>query len=113
MCFDRPTRLLNRLGQTLRGIGGIVRAAQIQQQLIGIVEVTLAAMAERPLDRFRERQLKIHLLATQLLDRIGLGMDRAGQLFDQCVAAHEILRKGDPECRVLACCITHANQHSE
>jgi hypothetical protein len=48
-------RLFDRFGQARRRVGRIVGVAQVQPQLIGIVEIPLAPIAEGPLQKFGVR----------------------------------------------------------
>jgi len=107
--LDRTARLFHRLGQPLGRIGRGLSILQIQAQLARVIEVTLAPLAEQALDVFGERDFDFLLLSTQLFDGVGLRIDRAGQLFDQGMAAGQVTRHRDLQRRILACCITHPN----
>jgi hypothetical protein len=56
MRLDRQPRLLDRLGESLDRVGRISRTAQIEPELIRVVEVALAAVAKRPLDELGVRR---------------------------------------------------------
>lgn len=79
--FDRSARLFHRLLQTLGGVRHVVRIAEVERQLVGVVEVTLATTPKRLLKKCRVSKLNILLLAVQLFVLLMKLFDRAGQLF--------------------------------
>ncbi len=75
-------RVLDRRGQTVSGVGRLVITAQIQLQLVGIVEVAFAAPGEDALHPQGELRLHPLLVLPQRFDGLGLFMDGGRQLAD-------------------------------
>ena len=95
VALDRDARLVHGLGQPAGRIGRLRRIAKINFQLIRIVEVTLAAASEHPLQKFGDRQLQRFLIFLELSDGRRLRTDRLHKLLNQRLACCEVVGNRD------------------
>ena len=84
--FD--ARFVDRLGQAVDRVGRVV--AKLEQQLVRIVQITLATPGKRSLDKQFDLEPKLFLLlfecfdlALKVIDRMGLGFDQTGLFMDR------------------------------
>lgn len=92
MFGNRLLLVLDRVGQSACRVGRFIGVAQIQPQLVGIVNVTFAPVAKPLLHQFVEGQLVFVTLLLELLDRQVLGLQRHVEL-SQLFALRRVLRR--------------------